>query len=100
MASTKKSQKTQTKTKRPNLQCKEFTIGLGKLKDFYRVVRTLNSELGHGNWTTRGRPVRKLRRYDRFNSMGYGIRRKLDVVFVVPKESFYISSKLVLELSA
>lgn len=99
MASTKKSQETQTKTKRSNLQCEEFTLGVSRLKDFYHAVSVLNKELGHGNWTARGRPVRKLRRIDRFNNFALMLdRRKLDIVFVVPKESSYIFSKLMLEL--
>ena len=100
MASTKKSQETQTKTKRSNLQCEEFTLGISRLNDFYHAVRVLNRELGHSNWTARGRPVRKLRRVDRFNRFVLMCnQRKLDIVFVVPKESSYIFSKLMLELS-
>jgi len=103
MAHTKKPQKAQTTTKRSNLFSEEFTLGLGRLKDFYNVVSVLNNELGHGNWTTRGRPVRKVKRVDIYNRHCYKLTpiglRTIDIVFCVPSNAESIQSRLVLELS-
>ena len=99
MAHIKKSKKEKTNTERSHRFSEKFVIPLGRIRDFYCVVSTLNSELGHGNWTTVGRPVRKLRRCDRYNRVVFSADRKLDIVFRVPFGSESIASRLLLELS-
>ena len=69
------------------------------MNDFYRAVSILNRELGHGNWTAEGKPVRKLKRYDSFNCISFSEDRTMDIVFCVPPANESIFSRLVLELS-
>ena len=103
MAHTKKFKEEKTSTERSNRFSEEFTIPLGRIRDFYCVVSTLNSELGHGNWTTVGRPLRKLRRVAGYNSRSWLFTnfklRTEAVVFRVPPGTESIASRLLLELS-
>jgi hypothetical protein len=98
MAHTKESQKEKTSVKRSNCFSEEFVVSLGRLSDFYRAVSILNRELGHGNWTTEGKPVRKLRRYDAFNRISFTSDRTIGIVFRVPIANNSISTRLMLEL--
>lgn len=100
MAHCTKFKKEKTEIKRSNRFSEEFTVSIGKLSDFYRAVSTLNAELGHGNWTTIGRPLRKLRRVENYNSRGFNLKERThDVVFCVPDGSDVVASRLLLELS-
>lgn len=99
MAHIEKSQKEKTSTERSHRFTEKFVISLGRIKDFYRAVSVLNRELGHGNWTTVGRPVRKLQRYDNFNRISFTADRTLDVVFCVQTGRTEIATRLMLELS-
>ena len=102
MAYCKKSQEEKTTTKRSNCFSEKITLGLSRLEDFYSVVKILNKEIGHGNWTTQGRPVRKLKRVDNFNrycsKLAHGNTRKLDIVFCIPKSAESIQSRLFLQV--
>ena len=103
MAHSKKFKEEKTSTERSNCFSEEFVIPLGRIRDFYRVVSTLNAELGHGNWTTVGRPLRKIRRVAGYNSRSWLFTsfklRTVDIVFRVPCGSESIASRLLLELS-
>lgn len=99
MAHIEKSKKEKTNTERSHRFTEEFAIPIGRLNDFYCAVSILNRELGHGNWTTVGKPVRKLRRYDNFNRISFSKDRTIDIVFCVSAASESISTRLVLELS-
>ena len=99
MAHIKKSKKEKTNTERSHRFSEKFAVSIGRLSDFYRAVSILNRELGHGNWTTEGKPIRKLKRYDTFNRISFASDRTMDIVFCVPAASQSISTRLVLELS-
>jgi len=98
MAHIKKSKKEKTNTERSDRFSEEFAIPLGRIRDFYRVVSILNRELGHSNWTTVGKPVRKLRRVDNYNRISFSADRTIDIVFRVPSGSLAIATRLLLEL--
>lgn len=98
MANSKKSQKEKTNAQRSNRFTEEFVIQIGRLTEFYKIVQLLNNMAGHGNWTTRGRPVRRLRRVDSYNRISFFSDRKMDITFCLPAEHSYISSRLLLEL--
>lgn len=103
MAHSKKFKEAETSTERSNCFSEEFVIPLGRIRDFYRVVSILNCDLGHGNWTTVGRPLRKLRRVAGYNSRRWLFpnfkSRNIDIVFRVPSGSEAIATRLLLELS-
>ena len=100
MAHIKKSQKKEIDSKRSDCFCEEFTYKIKRVKDFYRIVSVLNHEYGHGNWTTVGRPLRKIRRVSYFNLIASTLHPRDEVVvFRVPKNSDIILSRLALELS-
>ena len=94
MADSKKSKKEKTSVKRSHLSVEEFTVQVDGTKTFNRLVSALNHELGQGNWTTKGRPVRHLRRVDKFNSFVSNYKRTYPVVFCVPSGYSFLSSKL------
>ena len=102
MALDKQAQKTEISNQRSNCSIENFTVSFVGLKDFYRAVKILNLELGHGNWTTQGRPVRKLRRLEMYNAfhapLTKNTARSHDVVFCVPGASNYLASRIALEL--
>ena len=102
MVCCKKPQEAKIAIKRSNCFSKEITIGVKGLEEFYSIVKTLNKEIGHGNWTTHGRPVRKLRRVDAFNrhcsKLMHNDLRKLDIIFYVPENAEFIQSRLVLQI--
>jgi hypothetical protein len=102
LAYCKKSQKAKIAIKRSDLSGKKITIGVKRLDDFYSLVKILNKEIGHGYWTTHGRPVRKLRRVDAFNrhcsKLMHNDLRKLDIIFYVPENAEFIQSRLVLQI--
>lgn len=93
MANIKKFEKAKTLSKRSNHSIEKISIGVAGVKNFYRLVSTLNQELGHGNWTTLGRPIRHLRRIDKYNALVH-YNRTYEVVFCVPKGCGFLSSKL------
>lgn len=100
MAHRNQPQKEKTSIKRPDRFPQEFTLRIGKLTDFYRVVQVLNHELGHGNWTARGRPVRLLERAEMYNNVPFKRERaSVPVVFCVPNGAESMQSRLVLELA-
>jgi hypothetical protein len=99
MADIKEPQKEKTSNQRSNRFSEEFSLQIGQLKDFYCVVGILNCELGHGNWTTVGRPVRKLRRYDYFNRVSFTPMRTIDIIFRVPAGFDLIVTRLMLALT-
>jgi len=103
MVCCKKPQEAKIAIKRSNCFSKEITIGVKGLEEFYSIVKTLNKEIGHGNWTTHGRPVRKLKRVDAFNrccsKLAHNKLRKLDIVFYVPENTESIQTRLFLEMS-
>lgn len=78
-------------------QFKTTTINLDLrgTKQFYSAVRILNRQVGRGNWTTRGRPVRKLRRLERIASIISGPCSMI-VEFRIPDEYRDIGTLLVL----
>ena len=98
MAHIKKSQKEKTSNKRSHRFSEKFSIPFGRISDFYRAVSILNNELGHGNWTTTGRPVRKLRRVDQFNRISFTANRTIDVVFHVPCNVESVLTRVSLEI--
>ena len=100
MAHTKKSQKEKTTTQRSDCFTEEFTLKIGRLKDFYKVVRVLNNELGHGNWTTQGRPVRKVKRVDQYNRIVFYRDRTTDVVFRLPNGYSHLETRVILDMQS
>jgi hypothetical protein len=98
----KEPQETKITIKRSNCFSEKITIGVKGLENFYSIVKILNKEIGHGNWTTHGRPVRKLKRVDAFNrccsKLAHNKLRKLDIVFYVPKNTESIQTRLFLEM--
>jgi len=102
MAHCKKSQETKIAVERSDHGSKKITLGVNGLEDFYSIVKILNKEIGHGNWTTHGRPIRKLKRVDNFNrycsKLVHNKLRKLDIVFYIPKSAEFIQSRLVLRM--
>lgn len=70
MAKYTKSQKAETTDQRRDQRFKEFTVAIATKNQFYHLVSLLNKELGHGrqNWNFAGRPLRKIRRFDTFNT--------------------------------
>ena len=103
MAHSKKFKEEKISIERSNRFSEEFVIPIGRIRDFYRVVSTLNAELGHGNWTTAGRPLRKIRRVAGYNSRSWLFTnfklRTEDVVFRVPPGRESVATRLLLELS-
>ena len=71
-------------------------------KHFYSMVKILNQQVGKGQWTARGRVVRKLRRIDNANHFFYNNshapftfpKQFLHIKLVVPKEFEDISTTL------
>lgn len=62
-------------------------------KHFYSMVKILNQQIGRGQWTTRGKVVRKLRRIDSANYFFYHNKHNtafpkqfLHIKLVVPKD--------------
>lgn len=102
MAHSKKFKEEKISTERSDRFSEEFAIPIGREIDFYRVVSILNAELGHGNWTTVGRPVRKIRRIQAYNDRRWQPTvfkfRTHDVVFRVPSGSESIATKIALEI--
>jgi len=98
MADIKKSKKEKTSVERSHRDVEEFSIQVNSTKTFNRLVSALNHELGHGNWTTKGRPVRHLRRVDKFNSFVSSHKRTYPVTFCVPAGCIFLLSKLSLIL--
>jgi hypothetical protein len=99
MAFDEQSQKAKISNQRPNCRVENFAVSFNGLKDFYRAVQILNRELGHGNWSTQGRPVRKLRRLALYNAfVPSNSKRYEDVVFSVTVTSSVIVSRIMLEL--
>jgi len=98
----KKPQEAKITIKRSNCFSKKITLEVNGLEEFYSIVKILNKEIGHGNWTTHGRPIRKLRRVDAFNrycsKLAHNKLRKLDIVFYVPKDTESIQTRLVLQM--
>jgi len=98
----KKPQEAKVAIKRSNRFSEKITLEVNGLEEFYSIVKTLNKEIGHGNWTTHGRPIRKLRRVDAFNrycsKLAHNKLRKLDIVFYVPKDTESIQTRLVLQM--
>mgnify|MGYP003705248767 CR=1 FL=1 len=80
----------------------ELMVNVKGTKHFYSLVRILNSQIGRGRWTAKGRPVRKLRRLDISNSLRtkYGpesVRANpINVIFKVPKDHNEIDLALAL----
>lgn len=76
--------------------CQAITIDLSSTKDFYNLVGALNRTFGHGKWTCRGRPVRKLRRVEKIR---VGVKRwTAPIVFYLPFHVDGIESFLKLHL--
>lgn len=93
MAFIKKFKKEKTISKRSNNFTEKFSIQVNSVKSFYRLVSVLNSECGHENWTTQGRPLRHLRKVERFNRF-VEYNRAHEVVFCVPDEYKSLSTRL------
>ena len=70
MAKYSESQKAETADQRRDQQFEEFTVAIATKSQFYHLVSLLNRELGHGrqNWNFAGRPLRKIKRFDTFNT--------------------------------
>jgi hypothetical protein len=99
MAHTSKLEKEKATTQRSNIFAEEFTVQIGSLIKFYRLVQLLNQYFGHGNWTTAGRPVRKLRRVDYFNQHSYlSLPRTIGITFKYPAQLKTCLSRIFLEL--
>lgn len=102
MVCCKKPQEAKIAIKRSNQFSKKITLEVKGLEEFYSIVKTLNKEIGHGNWTTHGRPVRKLKRVDAYNlccsKLAHNKLRKLDIIFYVPKSNESIQTRLVLQM--
>lgn len=60
---------------------------------FYSLVKVLNQQIGRGNWTTEGRPIRKLRRLNISNWFAPR-RNTMTVTFKVPEDHTDIESVL------
>ena len=78
---------------------REFSIECNGTKHFYSLVRVLNSQIGFGRWTTKGRPIRKLRRLDVSNGFRnrYGMLKggqAMAITFMVPNEHGDITTAL------
>lgn len=93
MANSKKFKKEKTSIKRSHCDIEEFAIQVSGTKTFNQLVGVLNQELGRGNWTTKGRPVRHLRKVDKFNAF-VDYKRTHPIVFCVPNGYGFLSSKL------
>lgn len=99
MAHTIKLEKEKTSNQRSNCSIEEFTVQISSLQKFYRLVQLFNQYFGHGNWTTAGRPVRKLRRVDYFNQHSYlPLPRTIDITFKYPAQLKTCLSRIFLEL--
>ena len=60
----------------------EIILDLAGTREFYNLVPVLNRTFGRGNWTCRGRPIRKLRRIEKIR---VGDRKwTAPIVFYVP----------------
>jgi hypothetical protein len=99
MAHTSKLEKEKTSTQRSNCSIEEFTVQVSSLQKFYHLVQLFNQYFGHGNWTTAGRPVRKLRRVDYFNQHSYlPLPRTVNITFKYPAQLKTCLSRIFLEL--
>jgi hypothetical protein len=104
MAHSINSQKEKVSNQRQDCFPESITLPVGTITDFYRIVKYLNIELGHGNWTTDGRPVRRIRRYDSYNKVAanngfINNKRTLAVTFLLPNNSNHLATRLFLELN-
>lgn len=72
------------------------TINLTNTRDFYNLVGVLNRTFGHGKWTCRGRPLRKIRRVEKIK-IGFKAW-STPVVFYLPKDVEGIETLLKLHL--
>lgn len=60
-------------------------VNCSGIKHFYSMVRVLNTQIGRGCWTARGRVVRKLRRMDSVNRY-LPKKQYMCINLIVPKE--------------
>ena len=82
----------------------QFNHNVGSCQEFYQIVKILNSECGHGNWTMHGRPLRKIKRIETYNRIA--TKHVIPLTFntithtltiVVPDSKKSIQSRLLLE---
>ena len=74
-----------------------FKVDCKGTRHFYSMVRILNKQIGFGNWTTEGRPVRKLRRLSLNNILRNRLeipQHSMPVTFRVPEDHSDIESVL------
>ena len=75
----------------------EIPIECHGTKHFYGLVRLLNTQIGRGGWTTKGRPIRKLRRLNLNNIFRNKFEvpnHSMTVTFKVPEDHAEIQSVL------
>jgi len=75
----------------------KFNHNVGSCKEFYQIVKILNSECGHGNWTMQGRPLRKIKRIETYNRIAMQHIQTHTLTIVVPDSKKSIQSRLLLE---
>lgn len=95
----KKPKKEKTISKRQDSISQRLAIQVNGVNSFYQLVSILNSEIGHGNWTTKGRPLRGLRKLEQFNSF-VDFKRSQEIVFYIPKGYNFLSTRLMLSLAS
>jgi hypothetical protein len=99
MAPFKKFKEEKIISKRQDSIIERLAIQVNGLDSFYHLVSILNNEIGQGNWTTKGRPLRRLRKLEQFNSF-VDFKRSQEIVFYIPKGYNFLSSRLMLSLAS
>ena len=99
MAHNGKLEKEKTAIKGPDCCIEEIVVQVSTTAKFYQLVQLFNLYFGHGNWTTAGRPLRRLRRVDYFNKHSFITPlRTIDVTFKYPGQLKHCLSRIFLEL--
>jgi len=75
----------------------EFEFKFTTRKQFYGIVRLLNSECGKGNWTIRGKVLKGLKRLEKEKDMGYswgGMAGSVNKNIVVPEKYKHVEAMI------
>lgn len=97
MASFKKFKEEKIISKRQDSIIERLAIQVNGLDSFYQIVSILNNEIGHGKWTTKGRPIRRLRKLEKYNSF-VDFKRSQEIVFYIPKGYNFLLTRLMLSV--
>lgn len=97
MAPFKKFKEEKIISKRQDSIIERLAIQVNGLDSFYQIVSILNNEIGHGKWTTEGRPIRRLRKLEKYNSF-VDFKRSQKIVFKIPKGYNFLLTRLMLSV--